>query len=99
VLSNPPYVAAGDPHLRALSFEPTSALVPQRNPGDGLADLARIVAGAQGFLTEGAWLMLEHGWDQGAAVRRLLEEAGFAQVRTRADLGGNERVTAGVHRP
>jgi release factor glutamine methyltransferase len=99
VLSNPPYVAAGDPHLRALGFEPTSALVPQRNAGDGLGDLAHIVAGAPGFLAEGAWLMLEHGSSHGAAVRRLLEEAGFAQVRTRPDLGGNERVTAGVHRP
>jgi len=98
VLSNPPYVAAGDPHLRALSFEPMSALVPRHDVGDGLADLARIVAGARENLADGGWLLLEHGSEQGAAVRRLLGDGGFAQVQTRADLAENERVTAGVFR-
>jgi release factor glutamine methyltransferase len=99
VLSNPPYVAAVDPHLRSLSFEPMSALVPRRDAGDGLADLVRIVAGARGYLADGGWLLLEHGSEQGAAVRQLIDDAGFTQVQTRADLAGNERVTAGICRP
>ena len=96
VLSNPPYVAPGDTHLPALRHEPAAALVPQQDRGDGLADLQRIVAGAAPHLAPGAWLLLEHGAEQGAAVRTMLAQAGFGKVRTRLDLGGRERVSGGV---
>ena len=94
-LSNPPYIAPGDPHLAALAHEPGMALVPAADRGDGLADIDRIVAGASGHLTAGAWLLLEHGYDQGEAVRALLTAAGFADVATWRDLGGQERVSGG----
>lgn len=92
VLSNPPYVAEGDPHLVDLRHEPRTALV--AGP-DGLDDLRRIVAQAAAWLVSGGWLLVEHGYDQGERVRGLFEAAGFGQVSTRRDLGGQERVTAG----
>ncbi len=94
IVSNPPYVAAGDPHLAAgdLRFEPSSALVAGR---DGLADLAQIVAGATAHLNEVGWLLLEHGCEQGEPVRRMLQEARFTRVGTRSDLAGLERVSGG----
>jgi release factor glutamine methyltransferase len=97
VVGNPPYVAPGDTHLREgdLRFEPISALVAGE---DGLADLATIIDGAGDHLTAGAWLLLEHGCDQGVAVRQLLREAGFGQVATRGDLAGQERVSGGCLR-
>jgi release factor glutamine methyltransferase len=91
-VSNPPYVAEGDPHLAALAHEPTSALT--AGP-DGLADLQAIIAGAPRHLLQGAWLLLEHGHDQGAAVRDLLQQAGFADAQTRCDLAGLDRCTGG----
>ncbi|HET9821449.1 MAG TPA: peptide chain release factor N(5)-glutamine methyltransferase [Burkholderiaceae bacterium] len=94
-VSNPPYVAPGDPHLAALVHEPVSALVPPGDDGDGLSDLARIAAGATAHVLPGGFLLLEHGADQGAAVRELLQRHGFESVCTRADLGGLERVTGG----
>lgn len=95
-VSNPPYVAPGDPHLAALVHEPAGALVPADDTGDGLADLARIAEGAPRFLVPGGWLLLEHGADQGAAVRELLRRHGLREVTTRRDLGGQERVTGGA---
>ena len=92
VVSNPPYVAEGDAHLPALRHEPTEALV--AGP-DGLGDLRTIVAGAPVHLTDGAWLLLEHGCDQSAAVTQLLADAGFSDVQTRCDLGAQPRVTGG----
>jgi release factor glutamine methyltransferase len=94
VVSNPPYVAAGDPHLACgdLRFEPDSALIAG---ADGLAAIRRIVGQANRRLAQGGWLLLEHGRDQGAAVRDLFARAGFAAVTTRCDLAGQERVTAG----
>lgn len=92
-VSNPPYIAGADPHLAALAHEPRSALTPE---GDGLEALRRIVAGAPAHLLPGAPLLLEHGHDQGEAVRRLLHEAGFEQVQTRADLAGLPRCSGGV---
>jgi len=92
ILSNPPYVPADDPHLAALGHEPRGALVAG---ADGLDAIRRICAGATGHLHPGGALALEHGWDQGAAVRTLLEQAGFAAVETRRDLGGQDRVTFG----
>lgn len=94
VVSNPPYIAEGDPHLVEgdLRFEPIDALT---DHDDGLSDLAAIVAGATGRLLPGGWLLMEHGYDQGYATRHLLTGAGFAEVFTARDLGGNERCSGG----
>lgn len=92
ILSNPPYIASGDPHLEALSHEPAQAL--SAGP-DGLQALERIVADAPAHLAPGGWLLLEHGHDQGAAMRRLLSAAGLAAVSTRSDLAGLARCSAG----
>jgi release factor glutamine methyltransferase len=91
-VSNPPYIAADDPHLPALRHEPLMALTPG---GDGLDAIRAIVAGASQALLPGAWLLLEHGWDQAEAVRALLQAAGFDDVQGRCDLGGNARCSAG----
>jgi release factor glutamine methyltransferase len=91
-LSNPPYVAPGDPHLVALHHEPRSALVAAEQ---GLADLHRLIDGASTALHPGGWLLLEHGHDQGAAVRQRLQQAGFSEVATRCDLAGLDRCTGG----
>ena len=92
VVSNPPYVAAGDPHLDALVHEPLQALV---SGPDGLADLSTILAQAPAHLATGGWLLLEHGWDQAHAVRSLLAAAGFQHVDSRRDLAGVERCSGG----
>ena len=92
VLSNPPYIAEGDPHLPALAHEPRSALVAGH---DGLDDLREIIAHAPPHLLPGAWLLLEHGWDQAEAVQGLLRDRGFQEVSTRTDLGGRARCTGG----
>jgi release factor glutamine methyltransferase len=92
VVSNPPYVAAADPHLAALRHEPGEALVAGE---DGLDDLRAIIAAAPAHLLPGGWLLLEHGWDQGPSVRDLLAANGFVQVATRRDLGGQERCSGG----
>lgn len=91
-LANPPYVAADDPHLAALKHEPRAALTPG---GDGLAAIETIVAGAASHLTRGGWLLIEHGHDQGEAVRRRLQDAGLHRVQTRRDLAGRERCSGG----
>ena len=93
IVSNPPYVAEGDPHLTALTHEPMSALL---SGADGLDDIHQIIAQAPSCLTPGGWLLLEHGWDQAALVQALLREAGFVQVQSRRDLGGIERCTGAV---
>jgi release factor glutamine methyltransferase len=90
IVSNPPYVADGDPHLAALTHEPLEALT---SGPDGLDDIRQIIAQAPACLTSGGWLLLEHGWDQAAPVQALLREAGFEQVQSRRDLGGMERCT------
>ena len=88
IVSNPPYIAAGDPHLPALAHEPSSALV---SGADGLDDLRRIVDDAPAHLAPGGWLLLEHGHDQAAAVRALLAAAGLEAAQSRPDLAGIER--------
>lgn len=94
ILSNPPYIAASDPHLVEgdVRFEPSSALV---SGTDGLDDLRLIVSQAPAHLESGGWLLLEHGYDQGPAVRDLLSGHGFEQIQTRRDLGDHERITFG----
>lgn len=94
IISNPPYIAAGDVHLAEgdVRFEPESALVAG---ADGLDDIHEIISASAQHLNAGGWLMLEHGYDQAAAVRQLLQDAGFAAVESRKDLGGHERITLG----
>jgi release factor glutamine methyltransferase len=96
IASNPPYIAADDPHLAALRYEPRRALT--AGP-DGLSELRRIAADARAHLQPGAALLMEHGAEQGRAVRELLLGLGYTQVETRRDLGGLERATLGVHEP
>ena len=92
VLSNPPYIEHGDPHLAALRHEPGLALI----AGDrGLAALRDIVSGAPEHLESGGWLLLEHGHDQADAVQALLRGAGFSNPQTRHDLAGLPRCTGG----
>ena len=93
IVSNPPYVALGDPHLSALAHEPVQALV---SGPDGLDDIRNIVAHAPGHLHPGGWLLLEHGHDQAAAVRALLATAGLAGTSSRMDLAGIARCSGAI---
>jgi len=94
IVANPPYVAAGDPHLNAgdLRFEPPSALA---CGADGLDAIRRIIADASRHLEAGGWLLLEHGYDQAAALRELLAAAGFRDIEQHRDLAGIVRVSGG----
>ncbi|WP_239365500.1 peptide chain release factor N(5)-glutamine methyltransferase [Snodgrassella communis] len=94
IVSNPPYIAAHDQHLQQgdLRFEPQHALTDNHN---GLSALATIIAGAAAFLRPAGWLLLEHGFDQGEAVRDMLAQHGFSQIHTLPDLAGLDRVTLG----
>jgi release factor glutamine methyltransferase len=94
IASNPPYIAEGDVHLALgdLRHEPAAALA---SGFDGLDDLRRIVRDAPAHLQDGGWLLLEHGHDQGEAVRALLAGAGFTEVETAQDLAGRDRVGLG----
>ncbi len=94
VLANPPYVAQDDPHLETSvkSHEPRAAVIAQEA---GFADLRHIIRMAPPHLKPGAWLILEHGWQQGQEVRKLLLETGFKHVETKTDLAGHERITLG----
>jgi len=92
IVSNPPYIAQGDPHLPALTHEPLQALV---SGPDGLDDIRAIIAQAPAHLQDGAWLLLEHGYDQAPAVRALLGVAGFSEVQSRQDLAGIARCSGG----
>jgi len=94
IVSNPPYIAAADPHLAQgdVRFEPNEALV---SGEDGLDAIRVIVRGAPAHLNAAGWLLFEHGYDQAAACRELLRKAGFSQVSSSRDLSGIERVTYG----
>ncbi len=92
IVSNPPYIAAGDPHLAALRHEPLAALA---SGADGLDDLRAIARQAPACLAPGGWLLLEHGWDQAQAVHGLLRAQGFEGVQGRRDLAGTIRCTGG----
>ncbi len=97
IVSNPPYIEANDIHLSQgdLRFEPSGALT---DGGNGLQHLTHIITQAKQHLVAGAWLLLEHGWDQGAACRTILHTAGYTAVQTWRDLGDNDRVSGGVWR-
>ncbi len=90
IVSNPPYVAGGDPALAALSAEPALALTPGPT---GLEALAAIISQASAHLEDRGWLLLEHGWDQALSVAALLAQHGLTGIRTVADFSGNSRVT------
>jgi release factor glutamine methyltransferase len=95
IVSNPPYVAAADPHLKEgdVRFEPERSLTPG---GDGLGAIRKIVAGAEERLVPGGTLAVEHGYDQSDAVREMFAAAGFEEIVTARDLAGIPRVVAGV---
>lgn len=94
IASNPPYIAAGDEHLSQgdLRFEPAGALT---DHADGLSALRAIVDGSPRHLVPGGWLLMEHGYDQAASVRALLDAGGYTEVQSWRDLGGIERVSGG----
>jgi release factor glutamine methyltransferase len=94
ITANPPYIAAGDPHLLQgdLRFEPVGALTDHH---DGLSALRAVIAGAPNHLTNNGWLLMEHGYDQAAQVRELLDQRGFCAVQSWTDLAGIERVSGG----
>lgn len=94
IVSNPPYVAEGDLHLKQgdVRFEPLTALASGQ---DGLDDIRHIATHSPEHLRLGGWLLLEHGWNQGQAVRELLQESGLSVVESLRDLAGHERITLG----
>ncbi len=94
IVSNPPYIDEHDPHLSQgdVRFEPLTALVAD---SEGLADLDHIVTTSRQHLLPGGWLLVEHGWTQGDAVRALFRQTGYTAVETCRDYGGNERLTLG----
>ncbi len=94
IVSNPPYIDETDPHLAEgdVRFEPRTALVAA---DQGLADLAHIIREGRQYLLPNAYMLLEHGWKQGEAVRALFNEAGYLDVETCRDYGDNERLTLG----
>jgi release factor glutamine methyltransferase len=94
IVSNPPYIEADDPHLEQgdVRFEPLTALVAAQ---DGLADLTHIIQQGYYFLQHDGWLLVEHGFEQGAAVRALFTNARYHQVTTYKDYGSNDRITVG----
>ena len=96
IVSNPPYIEIDDEHLAQgdVRFEPASALV---SGSQGMDDLCLIIAQSGSYLAAKGWLMVEHGYQQGSAVRELFEQAGFSRVETRADLNGLERMTLGCY--
>ncbi|EKO3931518.1 peptide chain release factor N(5)-glutamine methyltransferase [Vibrio fluvialis] len=96
IVSNPPYIEENDPHLVQgdVRFEPKSALVAADN---GLADIKHISEAGRDYLQNGGWLAFEHGYDQGASVRTIMQALGYQQVVTEQDYAGNDRVTLGQY--
>ena len=98
IVSNPPYIEAGDAHLEQgdVRFEPEHALI---SGAEGLADIRTVVEQSPRHLENKGWLLLEHGYKQGEAVRKIFADNGFDQIETYRDLAGHERVTAGSLQP
>ncbi|OAN18703.1 protein-(glutamine-N5) methyltransferase, release factor-specific [Photobacterium jeanii] len=94
IASNPPYIDDADPHLSQgdVRFEPKTALVA---PENGLADIRIISEQGRLHLEQGGWLLMEHGFEQGAPVRQILQELGYTRVSTAQDYAGLDRVTLG----
>ena len=97
IVSNPPYIAADDPHLVEgdVRFEPSSALV---SGADGLDDIKIIISQSSAYLNTNGWLVIEHGYNQGQAVRDLMCAAGFSEVVTQQDYNHLDRVTLGQYK-
>lgn len=93
IVSNPPYIEENDEHLKALTFEPVTALTAG---ADGLDDIRTLASEALNHLKPGGCMLVEHGYNQGEPVRALFEKAGFSDVRTIFDLGGRARVCRAV---
>lgn len=95
IVSNPPYIVAGDVHLSQgdLRYEPKGALT---DSGDGLSAFRELTAHASGWLNRNGWLLMEHGYDQAQAVRKLLLANGFTAVQSWKDLAGILRVSGGI---
>jgi release factor glutamine methyltransferase len=98
IVSNPPYIEKDDPHLSQgdVRFEPITALVAEEK---GLADIKHIADNARHYLEAEGWLAFEHGYDQGDAVRKIMQALGYLDVMTEKDYGGNDRVTLGRYLP
>lgn len=94
IVSNPPYIDANDPHMHALSKEPRRALVADEQ---GLADLKHIIQHAPQWLKNGAYVVLEHGYDQANTVQQLFLMYGYQQIKTVKDYAGNDRITYAVY--
>ena len=92
IVSNPPYIDAEDKHVPHLASEPQRALVSDKH---GLADIEFIIQQGKKWLAARGWIVLEHGYDQSKVVQKIFKDAGFKQVRTVKDYGGNDRVTLG----
>jgi release factor glutamine methyltransferase len=94
IVSNPPYIDGEDPHLSQgdVRFEPRSALVADNH---GFADLRTLIESSRDFLEPGGWLLLEHGWQQSAQTRELFTDAGYTEIQSCQDYGGNDRLTVG----
>ncbi|AOA58443.1 peptide chain release factor N(5)-glutamine methyltransferase [Acinetobacter larvae] len=90
IVSNPPYIDPADPHVQALQAEPQHALVAGKA---GMADLEQIIVEGWHWLAKDAWLIVEHGYDQAAAVRALFAQCGYQQIDSRQDYGGNDRIS------
>jgi len=92
VCSNPPYISPDDVHLMQgdVRFEPRHALVAGEN---GYASIRHIVGNAKNFLLPGGWVVIEHGYQQGAGVRQMFQDFEFTSVSTHQDLSGNDRIT------
>lgn len=91
IVANPPYIRQNDPHLDALHFEPKAALVATDN---GLVDLRTIIADASTYLADDGWLMVEHGFDQGNDVIKLMQQHGYLEIGIHNDLSGHHRATS-----
>ena len=98
IVSNPPYIACHDPHLQMgdVSFEPMIALT---DGVDGLSCFSVLADSALTWLERCGWLLVEHGYDQGPAVRECFVKAGLVSVQTLPDLAGHERITLGQAPP
>lgn len=90
IVSNPPYIDPEDVHMQKLKSEPERALIADRQ---GMADLETIIRQGKNWLKAEGWIVLEHGYDQGEAVRQIFEQQGFGQIQTIKDYGGNDRVS------
>ena len=92
IVSNPPYIDPDDIHMQKLKSEPERALIAANH---GLADIETIIRQGKDWLKPRGWIVLEHGYDQGQAVRNMFEQQGFKQIQTIKDYGGNDRVSLG----